>query len=123
MRKRLVALVVMALGLALVPAPSLGDTARVRATGSPGSFEWTPDFRHITKGDRIVWKNTTDSRHTVTAYSPNWSKNTSLPPGERTAKKFRRTGTYKFRCMVTGHSSLDSSGNCTGMCGEIHVTR
>ena len=112
------AFALVALVLLAVPAPA--DTSRVRMVGSPGSFKYSPDFQHINKGDRIVWKNATGSTHTVTAYKGRWSKNTTVPAGERTAFKFRRNGAYSYRCTQQGHSSL-VNGECNGMCGEIHV--
>jgi plastocyanin len=120
-RVSITAVLVIALSLAwLVPA-SVADTVRVRATGSASEgWRWRPATRHAAKGDRVVWRNPTDRTHTVTAYSNNWSKNTQVGSGERTSKKFRRTGTYKYRCMVLGHSSL-KNGRCTGMCGKIVV--
>ena len=102
--------------------PSPADTSRVKASGSVGSFRWQPDFRHITKGDRIVWKNPTSTSHTVTAYKGNWSKNSTVPSGERTAFKFKKTGSFLYRCTRPGHSSVNGD-ECSGMCGEIHVTR
>ena len=117
-------LVISALALSLLvvaaPSPAPADTYRVRAAGEPGSFRWKPDFRHVNKGDRIVWKNPTSATHTVTAYKGQWSKNSSVPSGEKTSFRFRNKGTYKYRCTTPGHSSL-SDGNCSGMCGEIHV--
>jgi plastocyanin len=105
------------------PGTSSGDTFRVKATGdSPTTFEWMPDFRHITKGNRIRWTNPTGATHRVVAYSNNWSKNTAIAPGERTSKVFRQTGEYLYRCTRPGHSTL-TNGDCGGMCGEIHVTR
>ena len=114
---------VVALGLLVsFPGTSMGDSFRVRAVGSsPTDFAWDPSFRHITKGDRIVWKNTTQASHRVVAYKGRWSKNTTIGPGERTRKRFRRTGTYKYRCTLPGHSTL-TDGNCQGMCGTVHVT-
>ena len=120
MSRRILIPVVALVALVGVATPSPADTSRVKAAGSPGSYRWDPDFRHIQKGDRIVWKNPTGTTHTVTAYSGPWSKNTSVPAGERTSKKFRKRGTYKYRCTIPGHSSL-SGGQCNGMCGEIHV--
>ena len=93
-------------GLLFMPA-AVADTFRVRATSGN---EWRPDFRHITRGDRIVWKNPTNRTHTVVATSDNWNKSTTLNPGEKTGKRFRRNGTYRYRCTL--HS---------GMRGEIHV--
>lgn len=104
-----------------VPAPA--DTARIKASGSaPGEYRWGSGFKHITKGDRIVWKNPTGTAHTVTAYAGRWSKNSSVPSGGQTSFRFRNKGSYKYRCTRPGHSSL-SGGECSGMCGEIHVTR
>ncbi len=109
-------------GLILIPASSLADTKRFRAAGQPGSFRWEPTVRRIFRRDRIVWKNPTGTSHTVTAYRGRWSKNTLLSPGERTSKRFRRAGLYKFRCTIPGHSSLQD-GRCSGMCGRVRVRR
>jgi plastocyanin len=114
--------VVIAAGSILVPATSLADTKRFRAAGAPGSFHWEPSVRRIFRGDRIVWRNPTGVQHTVTAYRGRWSKNTLIGPGERTAKRFRRAGRYKFRCTIAGHSSLQD-GRCSGMCGTVRVRR
>jgi plastocyanin len=120
-RVSITAVLVIALSLAwLVPA-SVADTVRVRATGSESEgWRWRPATRHAAQGDRVVWRNPTDRTHTVTAYSNNWSKNTQVGSGERTSKTFRRTGTYKYRCTVQGHSALNN-GRCVGMCGKIVV--
>lgn len=126
MIKRALAALALA-GLAVVgfPGVSSGDTYRIRATGySPSTYRWTPDFRHIVKGDRVVWRNPTSVSHRVVAYKGPWSKNTTIAPGERTKKRFRRRGTYKYRCTFPGHSTLSADeSECTGMCGVVHVTR
>jgi plastocyanin len=114
-------------GLVLTPVSSLADTKRFRAAGQPGSFRWEPTVRRIFKRDRIVWKNPTGTSHTVTAYRGRWSKNTLIRPGERTAKRFRRAGVYKFRCTINAgtpaaHSTLQN-GQCSGMCGRVRVRR
>jgi plastocyanin len=114
-------------GLILTPVSSLADTKRFRAAGQPGSFRWEPTVRRIFKRDRIVWKNPTGTSHTVTAYRGRWSKNTLIRPGERTAKRFRRAGVYKFRCTINAgtpaaHSTLQN-GQCSGMCGRVRVRR
>ena len=99
-----------------VPAVSIGDTVRIKATGSR---TWNPSFKQVVKGTKVVWKNPTDIKHTVTAYGGNWSKAVTINPGERTSKTFRRTGAYNYRCKI--HSTL-SNGSCSGMCGHVHVT-
>ena len=97
--------------------PVAADTYRVKATDND---RWNPDFRHITRGDRITWINPErfDRVHDLKAYGGNWNKDVRLQPGERTRKTFRQNGTYKYRCEI--HSDLDA-GNCDGMCGVIHV--
>jgi plastocyanin len=109
----------LAAGLLMGPVAS-ADTKRVRATGNN---RWDPDFRHIHKGDRIRWKNPErhHTTHNVKARGNNWNKFETLSPGEATRKKFRHTGTYKYRCTL--HSSVNNSGQCFGMCGTIHVVQ
>ena len=123
MRPRLIAMTSAVALLLAFPGTSSGDTYRVRAAGSAGSFRWEPDFRHITKGNRVKWTNPTDATHRVVAYRGRWDKNATIAPGETTAKRFRRTGRYLYRCTIAGHSTLSADGTCTGMCGEVHVTR
>ena len=119
LRKIAIALAALvAMFLLATPAPA--DTFKIKAAGEPGSFHWQPSSRHISKGDKIVWKNPTSATHTVTGYSDNWSMNSELPPGETLSHKFKKRGTYLFRCTQPGHSSL-TNGECQGMCGEIHV--
>ena len=123
MNLRRAAVATVALGMLVAfPGASMGDSFRVRAVGSsPTDFSWDPSFRHIMKGDRIVWKNTTEASHRVVAYRGPWSKETTIAPGETTSKRFRRTGSFKYRCTLPGHSTL-TDGTCSGMCGTIHVT-
>lgn len=122
MRRVVAAVSMAALLVALLPSASLGDTRRFKAAGCTEDPHWEPMKRRISKGDRVVWKNPTSCDHTVHAYGRGWSKASTLAPGERTAKKFRRTGTYKFRCLSRGHSVLED-GVCTGMCGRVRVRR
>lgn len=124
MKIRRMAVAVLAVGMVFAfPATSMGDTFRVRAVGSsPATYEWDPSFRHVTKGDRVVWKNTTSVSHKVVAYKGRWSKDSTIAPDGTTAKRFRRTGSYKYRCNLAGHSTLAEDGTCTGMCGTVHVT-
>ena len=105
----------------LPSVPASADTFRVKATGSEDyGWNWMPATRHLATGDKVVWKNPTDKTHTVTAYGRGWSKNVTLAPGERTSQSFRKVGTFKYRCTVTGHASLND-GKCVGMCGKVRV--
>jgi plastocyanin len=99
-----------------VPAVSSGDTVRIRATSDR---TWNPAFKSVAKGTRVVWKNPTGAKHTVTSYGSNWEKDTVIRAGERTSKTFLRRGAFYYRCKI--HSTLSGS-TCNGMCGHIHVT-
>jgi len=98
---------------------SLAAKQTVKATAAN---TWNPDYVHITKGDRVIWKNPArhNTPHDVWSYGGNWKKRVSLEPGERTAKRFKRKGSFKYRCRI--HSSLND-GVCSGMCGRVHVGR
>ncbi|HEX2296161.1 MAG TPA: hypothetical protein VHN37_12750, partial [Actinomycetota bacterium] len=60
-----VAAAVAVVGLA---APSLGDTTRIKAVKRDGKFVWNKDFVSVNKGDKVVWRNPTNRKHTVTFY-------------------------------------------------------
>ncbi len=113
---RFIVVVVLAASLFLAPA-AFGDTHRIKATAGN---RWNPDFQHIHKGEKIRWKNPAahDKTHVVKSYGGNWDKSVTLQPGEGTGKRFKRTGSFKYRCTL--HSTL-SGGECNGMCGLIHV--
>jgi plastocyanin len=123
MRRKLVSgLGALALTAAMASQP-LAATRRFAASGSPGDFSWSPGIQRIERGDRIRWSNSLSGSHTVTAYGGNWSMNETVQSGESVGKRFRRAGTFRFRCTVSGHSSLSEDGNCTGMCGRVRVGR
>ena len=120
-RRGWIASALVGLSLVWLVPQSAAETSRIRAAGSQQEgWRWRPDVRHLSRGDRVVWTNPTGRTHTVTAYGGNWNKNSRIAPGERTRARFRRTGTYKFRCMTEGHSALNN-GRCVGMCGKVRV--
>ena len=100
-------------------APSSVSAARYRVKATEND-EWNPSFRHIEPGGRIVviWKNPTNDLHDVKSYGRNWDYYRRLPAGETRKKRFRRKGSFKFRCRI--HSTL-RNGQCEGMCGVIHI--
>ncbi len=121
--RKLVALALAMVCVVAFQGSSLAESYRVKAVrNAEGNWLWSPDYKGILKGDRIVWKNPATSRvhHTVTAFGGGWSKDVRIDPGETTAKRFRTTGAYFYRCR--NHSTL-SNGVCRGMCGHIHVSR
>ena len=119
MRKALLVGATLAV-LVLSGSPTWSATKAFRASGSPGDFSWSPGSQTIVKGDNIRWRNPLTGSHKVVAYGGNWSYDKTVPAGESVRKKFRRRGTFKFRCTLTGHSEL-SNGSCSGMCGKVVV--
>jgi plastocyanin len=106
--------------LVLSASPTLGATKVFRAEGSAGDFSWSPTSQTIAKGDAIKWRNPLSGSHKVVAYSTNWSYDRTIPAGEAVRKRFRKRGTFRFRCTFTGHSTL-TDGVCSGMCGKVVV--
>lgn len=119
MRKALIA-GATTVALLVSGSPTWSATSSFRASGSPGDFSWSPTSRTISKGDRIRWRNPLSGSHKVVSYTSNWSYDKTVPAGESVAKRFRRRGTFLFRCTLTGHSSLND-GVCSGMCGKVVV--
>ena len=110
----------LVLAFIALPALSLGAPVRVKATADD---RWDPSYSHIPPGTRVVWINPErlNEVHDVTAYGRGWDKQVTLQPGERTGKRFRDTGPYKYRCRL--HSTKRPGEQCQGMCGVIHVAR
>jgi plastocyanin len=106
--------VVVVAWLVLVPATSAQALVRVNATAS---HTFQPNRIHVARGTRVVWKSLSGT-HTVTAYSSNWSKNTTISTGQTTSFRFRHRGVFLYRCLI--HSTL-VNGVCSGMCGRVRV--
>lgn len=79
---------------------------------------WRKVHTYIGKGDRVVWKNPDSEDHDVTAYGGGWTLSETLSPGESVKKRFKKKGTFRYRCQL--HSAL-VGGKCEGMCGFVHV--
>ena len=99
-------------------AEGRGTPARVTKTVRAIVSHWSPTTVRISTGDVIKWRGVSGT-HTVTAYGANWSFNKDLSTGDVEDRRFRRAGTFKFRC--TFHSTL-ANGHCSGMCGKVVVT-
>jgi plastocyanin len=112
LRRAAVGAAVVAAVLGQVAPAQAATTVRARCN------YFSPKTTTVAKGARIIWKSVCSS-HTVTSYSSNWSKDTTLTQGQTTSRIFKSRGTFKFRCRF--HSSV-SNGVCSGMCGSIKVT-
>jgi plastocyanin len=82
--------------------------------------KWKPVHKYIGKGDTVKWTNVDDTRHDLTAYGGRWSFAADLDPGESAKKRFKKLGTFKYRCVI--HSGI-VDGKCQGMCGFVHVSK
>lgn len=113
-RKILISSFAAALLLAM-SGTGFAKTYTVRATSSD---EWRKVHTYIGKGDTVTWKNPDSDLHDVTAYGGGWTLSTDLEPGDSVKKRFRKKGTYRYRCSL--HSGI-VGGKCQGMCGFVHV--
>ena len=52
----------------------------------------------IARGDRVRWINRASVTHTTTSNGGLW--NETLQPGERFSRRFRRAGTFGYRCTI-----------------------
>lgn len=109
MRLRFVTMV-MLVGVLVISGsiPAQGGRVRIKATSSK---TWNPDFKAVAKGTKVIWKNPTGRKHSVTATSGAWSKDVVIKPGTRTTKIFRKAGAYDYKCRfhagMTGHIHVD----------------
>jgi plastocyanin len=121
MRRLLSALAVLILLVPVAPAASKGKVHNVEASGGPASylFTWDPDELTIPKGHKVVWANPTNVLHHVTFYE-GMEQSMHLESGKKVKTRFKKAGTYLYRCDVPYHSEL-IGGECFGMCGSVTV--
>jgi plastocyanin len=84
---------------------------------------WDDASVTVKKGTKVVWKNPLNlgTIHNVRSYGGNWTfKKITLAPGEQTGKRFKKRGTFRYRCTL---HSFKQSGKWTGMVGKVRVTR
>jgi plastocyanin len=111
---RAIVITVVAAGLLLPAGSSHARRVRVSVSGNL----WSPAHPAVGKGDVVIWRNDSSRFHNVVAYGGNWRKSAPLGPGQRTKRRFRKVGTFKFLCTL--HATL-KRGRCRGMCGIVHV--
>jgi plastocyanin len=110
--------VVVAAACALVLVITLTATAQARPVVVRGiGTRWTPSTVTVARGAVVRWRGVSGF-HDVIAYGGNWSFHQGLPTGSAVKKRFRSSGTFRFRC--TYHSALIGD-TCTGMCGSVVV--
>lgn len=117
--RRWVSLVALAAVLVCsFPGIAPARAPRIKATAER---TWTPDFLHLTPGSAAVFKNPTEEPHDIKRYKGPWPRGkVFMFPGDTWKKRFKRTGVYKYRCVL--HSEM-IDGRCEGMCGVVHVAK
>jgi plastocyanin len=119
-RSALVALIAAA-SIALGAGASSGAPVTIKANFLQ---RWDPPSKTVAKGTKVVWKNPTLEQHPIRAYGGNWSFKAGLGPNDSIARRFKQTGTFKFRCKIHGSTQrVDGKLVCTGMCGKVKVTK
>jgi plastocyanin len=113
MRRILAVLIGVALAVSLAGA-ALAATKKVRAKGE----KWRPVHTYIGRNDSVRWTNPTNKVHDIKAYGKGWRFSKVLQPGQKATKRFKKRGTFRYRCVR--HSAI-VGGKCRGMCGLIHV--
>jgi plastocyanin len=61
------------------------------------NFAYKPGTINIDPGDRVVWANLDDVKHTATSPSFTTGK---IKPGKAVAVKFGSKGTYRYHCTI-----------------------
>jgi plastocyanin len=112
------ALLAAALGLA--PQAAVAAPMLIKAKpASNGGWKWAPDVEHLVTPKRVKWKNPTEEPHSVKFYKgPLEGERFLVPEGESRIRKIKKAGTYKYRCDILDHSTMND-GKCSGMCGKI----
>jgi len=87
------------------------ETSDVSMTGS----QFQPRNIHVDAGTTVTWTNEDSRAHTVTSASDNWSKDTTVAPGEETTHTFADDGVYDVYCTYHGSAEL------TGMSMKVGV--
>ena len=101
---RIAVIAVFAFAL-VVPTASaeqpLGTTETHRVRMVDGNA-FRPGRITIARGDRVRWINRDDVTHTTTSNGALW--NETLQAGERFSRRFRRAGSFGYRCTI--HSGM-----------------
>jgi len=112
------------LGLAVLGAPQIQAATSgsrgyitpvkiVSAKEAKGMYMFSPKKITIRIGTKVVFRNTTDTSHTVTSNNmKHWKFNKPLAVGKKLSFTFKKVGTFKFHCIP--HQSM-------GMAGKIIV--
>ena len=96
--RRLAAFLLLSAGIGS-PASAAAPTASASKseTVTIKNFSYKPGTIRIDPGDRVVWANLDDVKHTATSPSFTTGK---IKPGKAVAVKFGSRGTYRYHCTI-----------------------
>jgi plastocyanin len=86
----------------------LGPLGAVQRVKMVDGNRFRPPTLTVARGTKVRWVNRDNVPHTTTSNTGIWDA--TLAPGERFARRFRRTGEFDYRCTIH-----------TGMVGRIVV--
>ena len=66
---------------------------------------FTPATKAVSKGTRVVWKNTSTDDHRIKDVGSRWRFNRAIGIGDRVAHRFQNAGTYRYTCPI--HPGMD----------------
>jgi plastocyanin len=105
-----VVVLMLSLSLPATAAEPRGDlgadplgTSEVHRVRMVDGNRFRPTRITISRGDRIRWMNRDNVAHTTTSKRGLWDER--LEPGERFSRRFRRAGTFDYRCTI--HFGMD----------------
>jgi plastocyanin len=104
MRKILGLVLLAALPLSLTPTAMASSPQIVRAKVKIVNFAFNPGTLNISKGTRVIWKNTSTTTHTSTSDTPGLWDSGPIAPGTNFKRVFKKVGTFTYHCSI--HPSM-----------------
>jgi plastocyanin len=108
MRKILGLVLMAALPLSLTPTAMASSPQIVRAKVKIVNFAFNPATLNISKGTRVIWKNTSTTTHTSTSDSGVWNSG-NIAPGTTFKRVFKKVGSFSYHCSI--HPSMMATVN------------
>ncbi len=93
---------------------SVGSASAANVTVNVVGTSFSPATVTINVGDTVVWNNTSELPHTVTASDNSWDSG-NLNPGQSYSRTFTAPGTYRYYCRYHGNAGGG------GMAGTVVV--
>jgi|GEM_PF-3528005 len=108
MKRRTVLAATVGMSTVFVTGCAGGGDSAVEATTDVTMVDEQFDPRniHADTDSTVTWINEDETRHTVTAASDNWEKDSEIAGGAVTTHTFEESGVYDVYCAVHGDADL-----------------